>query len=150
MAEIVWQIIVFLAPRPGPTGPWPRKKNWAILFCPNECKCFFGTIGCIATELLDHLFSTEWQSDRMTESQTFLLHIRVGEICLCSFLINSPTRFACRGTIRDQYLIWGNSYFPRPPKCCLKEKAQVIKIKLDWFQDCCKNWPLTWVFVLWL
>jgi hypothetical protein len=37
---------------------------------------------------------TEWQSHRVTP---LLLPIRVGEIFVCPFLINSPTRFARRG-----------------------------------------------------
>ena len=71
MAEIAWQITVFLAPGPGPTGPRPRKKNfWDIFFCPNGRKKNFGPNGWKAAELLDRLFTTEWQSDRVTESQS--------------------------------------------------------------------------------
>ena len=72
MAEIAWQITVFLAPGPGPTGPRPRKIIfWDILFCPNGSKKNFGPNGWKAAKLLDRLFTTEWQSDRVTELQSY-------------------------------------------------------------------------------
>ena len=80
-----------------PVCPRPRKNFfWDILFCPNGSKKNFGPNGWKAAELLDRLFTTEWQSHRVTPLP---LPIRVGEIFLCQFSINSPTRFARRGII---------------------------------------------------
>ena len=106
MAEIAWQITVFLAPGPGPTGPRPRKKNFLRhTFLPKWTQKKFRPKrmkgGRVIRPFIYHRV-TEWQSHRVTESQSHRvtplpLPIRVGESFLCPFLINSPTRFARRG-----------------------------------------------------
>ena len=106
MAEIAWQITVFLAPGPGPTGPRPRKKNFLRhTFLPKWTQKKFRPKrmkgGRVIRPFIYHRV-TEWQSHRVTESQSdrvtpLPLPIRVDEIFLCPFSINSPTRFARRG-----------------------------------------------------
>ena len=83
----------FLAPDPGPTSPWPRKKNLRHTFLPKWTQKVLAQ-----TDERQQRYFTLYctQSDRVTPLP---LPIRVGEILLCPFLINSPTRFARRGLL---------------------------------------------------
>ena len=67
-----------------PSRIWNPAKS-----SPNRCKILFDRIGCKAAVLLDCLLSTESRHIQSPQG--------VGEIFLCPCLINSPTRFACRG-----------------------------------------------------
>ena len=115
MAEIAWQITVFLAPGPGPTGPRPRKKNFLRhTFLPKWTQKKFRPKrmkgGRVIRPFIYHRV-TEWQSDRVTEShhfhslygwvKFFYAHFQLsrGEICVANF--RPPFRLL---------LIWGIIY----------------------------------------
>ena len=89
----------------------PLGSTYMIFWLNPMAGCWdsWGFIGHRITEWQSYRV-TEWQSDRVTELQSDIvtewqsdrhprvLSIRVGEIFLCLISINSPTRFACRGT----------------------------------------------------
>jgi hypothetical protein len=79
----------FFGPRPWPNRPLAEKKFWeAKKFRPKRMKGGRDIRPFIAHRV------TKWQSHIVTPLP---LLIWVGEIFLCPFLINSPTRFAHRG-----------------------------------------------------